>query len=193
IRLRKADGKTVEVAIFQISAEDQEYLAARTNPRPAPRDNAGKPFVLDGVLSIDAPPGFAWRQASAGQEEGVKTYVLMCEKPGAADVVTLLVQQYAADTDAARLTAIGAQHGALMETLAAAGFTELKSTPPPTTVPVPAAVSFAANGKRRDGQPVEIRAAAVFGKNVYGYSVIADTAAEADRLLAVIRSLRESP
>jgi hypothetical protein len=71
------------------------------------------------------------------------------------------------------------------------GYRELKGKQPLLDSPIPDHVLFSLQGKTPDGEPAHIRGGAVFGKRVYSLQAIGNTADEADRLIAMAKTLKE--
>ncbi len=152
----------------------------------------GQALEVPGLLSV-AGPGkeYRWKHLADKEFKGTKGSVFLCTNADASARMVLIVQRWSADMEAKRSAHVKAAWNAMVA-LREQGFKGLAGNRPSVAAPIPDKVSFSMSGKGPDGNPVSIRCAIVFGKNTYTFQALARTAAECDRLIGVVKSLKES-
>src|SRR5206468_2251768 len=105
--------------------------------------------------------------------------------------MVMIVEMRASETDAKRSATLKAHWNSLVG-LKDRGYADLKGKPPSFEAPIPDRVHYAINARDKAGADSFIRGATVFGKQTYGFQVIAKSIVEADRLVAIINDLNEA-
>lgn len=177
-----ASAETVEKAqeLLKVSST----LKQLGSPRP-------KPFEKIGLLAIDTPPGFSWEEVRQAEFEGIKVHYLRCGSQASTSALVLTVERRSVDENAARAATIKANYNALVDGLKKGGFTDLQGQPPRLTETVPARVGYQITGKTADGVDRVFLVSVEFRGNVHVFQSIADTQAEAKKMLAIANSLKE--
>jgi hypothetical protein len=145
-----------------------------------------------GLLTVASPgKDYHWKFVTSKEMNGVKADFFLCTNARSTSRMVLIAERRKADTEAKRSAAVKAQWNTLAA-LQEQGFRDLAGKRPSLVAPIPDKVYFSMSGKGPDGNPVFIRCAVVFGKNTYAFQALAGTAAESDRLIAVVKTLKES-
>jgi hypothetical protein len=178
----------LEAPIMRIAVS----LAIGLLPVGAASQTQPSPFVVDGRFSIDFPAkGYDWKFVTTKEIQGIKARYFLCSNEDESSRMVLIIEERHADTQAKRKVTIKAHWNTLVG-LKDRGFTELSGKKPPLEEPIPDRTYYSISGKDPNGNPVFIRGATVFGKYIYGFQAFARTAADAERLIGVVKTLKET-
>jgi hypothetical protein len=155
-------------------------------------DGKAKRFEITGICSIGSPGmGYDWKLLQTQDIGGTKAHICLCKNQDASGVMVLIVEMRTSDTDAKRAATLKAHWNSLVG-LKDRGYADLKGKPPSIEPPIPDQVHYAIDAKDQAGADSFIRGATIFGKQTYGFQVIAKSLAEANRLVAAIKDLKET-
>ena len=173
------------VAMLHAACEPQNRQAISTP------EQVGE-FQAPGLFSIGLPSkDCEWRSLKTDESGGIKAHFFTCLSADETVKIVLIVEERKAEDDKTRRAALAAYWNTLVQGLKDKGYRELKGKQPLLDSPIPDHVLFSLQGKTPDGEPAHIRGGAVFGKRVYSLQAIGNTADEADRLIAMAKTLKE--
>jgi hypothetical protein len=150
---------------------------------------------VEGSFVVATPAdGFAWSKLNeAAGPPKVAVYVAK-KGEGEEGTVVLTVQGRVLDQDPARVATLKANYNAMVQTLQAQKFTELKGSKPALTPPIPDRVAFIMMGKNAQGGDAAFYVETIFGKrNTYLLQAAAGSADAAKALGKVAGTLKEEP
>jgi hypothetical protein len=150
---------------------------------------------VENAFSIAAPAeGFVWSKANEAAGPPKVTLYIAKKGEGEHGTVLLTVQERAIDQEAGRVATLKANYNAMVQTLAAQKFTDLKGSKPALTPPIPDRVAFILTGKNPQGADTAFYVETIFGKrNTYLVQAAAGSADGAKALGKVAQTLKEEP
>lgn len=190
VQLKRDDGKTFDVPLAKLSTADQSFVADLQAKQASP--NAGKRITIPGIMSIGTPGnGFAWSSGGQRLLNGVQAYRIGCSKPDSKSSADLRVLLEPIRTDPHRQASITKHFQGLAAMLTKNGVTSLSKPSLPVQGGIPDFVQFGFTGTSATSEPIEFRIVHIFKQNTYSFFIAAESAAIADDLAAVARTVKE--
>ncbi|HSZ56156.1 MAG TPA: hypothetical protein VK797_10880 [Tepidisphaeraceae bacterium] len=152
-------------------------------------DDTSHRLTLEGVCSIDAPPGYSWQPLQPYDAHKGGQY--MCQAPRKAGRIVLEIDPRHAGNQNARAAVLKIHFNTLVQTLKKNGFTNLKGEPPSFEPPIPDNVSYTVAGTTATGQARVFNGHSIFGNHTYFLQVVSTTLPDAEQLGNVAKTLKE--
>ena len=150
--------------------------------------NQGR-LTVEGVCSIDAPPGYAWQPLQSYDPHKGGQY--MCQAPNKAGRIVLEIDPRHAGNQNARAAVLKIHFNTLVQTLKKSGYTNLRGEPPSFEPPIPDNVGYIIAGTTASGQARVFNGHSIFGNHTYFLQVVSTTLADAEQLGSVAKTLKE--
>jgi hypothetical protein len=151
-------------------------------------DNSAAKLTVEGICSIDAPPGYAWKTLRAYDPHKGGDY--MCEAPNKPGRVVLQIDPRHTGNQNARVATLKAHFNTLVQTLKKNGFTDLKGSAPSFDPPIPDDVSYTIAGTSK-GQSRVFNGHSIFGAHTYFLEAVSISLADAEQLGGIAKTLKE--
>jgi hypothetical protein len=151
-------------------------------------DKPGR-LTVEGICSIDAPPGYAWQTLQAYDPHKGGQY--MCQAPNKPGRVILQIDPRHAGNQNVRSATLKMHFNTLVQTLKKNGFTNLKGQAPSFDPPIPDDVGYTVAGTTTTGQSRVFNGHSIFGNRTYFLEAVSTTLADAEQLGNVARTLKE--
>jgi hypothetical protein len=194
VKLRKANGTILNVPLEKISKADREYaLSAKKTAQSKPAPPKPDTLIVPGVCSIESPgEGFQWKKMFTLDHERTSVEVFTCTRPGVESLITLTILDDVVGIDSNRISWARDFFDGQVSAIKRLGRTEIQGEPPAAESLVAGRVAFSISSGKPGENAWQTRVVVVFGsKKTYTCSVSARSPAEADRLLAVAKTLQE--
>ena len=153
-------------------------------------DDKSARLTVEGVCSIDAPPGYAWQALQAYDPHKGGQY--MCQAPRKAGRIVLEIDPRHAGNQNARVAVLKIHFNTLVQTLKKNGFANLKGEPPSFEPPIPDIVGYTVAGTTAAGQSRVFNGHSIFGNHTYFLEAVSTTLTDAEQLGGVAKTLKES-
>jgi hypothetical protein len=151
-------------------------------------DTSGR-LTVEGICSIDAPPGYTWQTLQAYDPHKGGQY--MCQSPKKAGRIVLQIDPRHAGNQNVRAATLKMHFSTLVQTLKKNGFTNLKGEAPNFEPPIPDDVGYTVAGTTSTGQTRVFNGHSIFGNHIYFLEAISTTLPDAEQLGSIAKTLKE--